>query len=201
MSSGMAWDTEGTKRKIVDAATERFAATGPAGTTIERIAKEAGVNKERIYTYFGGKEALFAHVLREQMATATASVPIPSTGAEDVGDYAGRLFDYLAEHPHLIRLLQWEALTMSGTVPDEQRRSEMYADRTAQLARGQATGAVTGSLDPDILNVLILGVTGYWSMLPQVTRMIAGPGDSKQELARRRAAVVEAARRLAIPLP
>ena len=60
----VAWDTEGTKRKIKDAATVEFADRGPDGTTIEQIAKKAGVNKERVYNYFGGKKELFAAVLR-----------------------------------------------------------------------------------------------------------------------------------------
>jgi AcrR family transcriptional regulator len=65
----MAWDTEGTKRKILEAATVEFARRGPDGTTIEQIAKLAGVNKERVYNYFGSKPALFAYVLREQSRT------------------------------------------------------------------------------------------------------------------------------------
>ena len=88
----MAWDTEGTKRRIIEAATERFAACGPDGTTMERIAKEAGVNKERVYAYFGTKDALFATILRDQMNTATAAVPVPATGAEDVAQYACLLY-------------------------------------------------------------------------------------------------------------
>ena len=55
----MAWDTEGTKRRIMQAATTEFAQHGPDGTTVERIARRAGVNKERVYNYFGGKRALF----------------------------------------------------------------------------------------------------------------------------------------------
>ena len=35
----MAWDVEGTKRKILDAATREFVAHGQHGTTIERIAR------------------------------------------------------------------------------------------------------------------------------------------------------------------
>lgn len=195
----MAWDTEGTKRRIIEAATERFAACGPDGTTMERIAKEAGVNKERVYAYFGTKDALFATILRDQMNTATAAVPVPATGAEDVAQYAGRLFDYLEEHPHLMRLLQWEALTITGDVPDEQRRRDLYAQRTAELAHGQAADLLTSSIDADLLNVLILGVVGYWTMLPQVARMITGTAGTEHEQARRRAAVVEAARRLTVP--
>ncbi|MEU8663340.1 hypothetical protein AB0C31_42605, partial [Actinoplanes philippinensis] len=102
-------------------------------------------------------------------------------------------------HPHLLRLLQWEALTITGEVPDEQRRRDRYADRTAELAHGQQTGALTTSLDADLLNLMILGIVGYWSILPHVTRMIAGSDDGEREKARCRAAVVEAARRLATP--
>lgn len=74
----------------------------------------------------------------------------------------------------------------------------MYADRTAELANAQASGAITRGIDPDLLNILLLGVAGYWSMLPRVTRMISGR-DEAEDHDRRRAAVIEAARRLATP--
>ena len=59
----MAWDTERTKRLLLDAATAEFSAYGLAGARIDRIAATAGVNKERIYQYFGKKDELFAQVL------------------------------------------------------------------------------------------------------------------------------------------
>ena len=49
----MAWDTEGTRRKLKEAATTEFAERGPDGTTMARIAERAGINKERLYKYFG----------------------------------------------------------------------------------------------------------------------------------------------------
>src|SRR3954463_3806928 len=104
----MAWDIEGTKRKILDAAACEFARSGPDGTTIERIAKLAGVNKERVYNYFGAKPALFSRVLRDQLTTAAIQVP-ERASEDDVAEYAGRLYDYLRQHPELARLLQWEA--------------------------------------------------------------------------------------------
>ena len=75
----MAWDTEATKRRILDAAVAEFAAHGLDGTTIERIAGVAGVNKERIYNYFGGKRDLFAHVLRWAITTRMVSFATPLT--------------------------------------------------------------------------------------------------------------------------
>ena len=87
----MAWDTEGTKRKIKDAATAEFTLRGPAGTTVERIAKRAGVNKERVYNYFGSKDRLFSAVLRDELTRAAEAVPPAFDDGEDAGDYAGRL--------------------------------------------------------------------------------------------------------------
>lgn len=195
----MAWDTEGTKCKILDAATAEFVVHGPAGTTIERIARTARVNKERIYNYFGGKEALFKQVLTEQVTKASTAVPIPSGSATEVGEYAGRLFDYLTDNSQLMRLLQWEALTTHGEVTDEPQRTRMYAERTAELERGQADGNLTKTFKASELNVLLLGLVGYWMLLPQVTRMVTGISDADADHAHRRTTIVEAARRLAAP--
>jgi AcrR family transcriptional regulator len=99
----MAWDVEGTKRKIIDAATQEFTVRGPDGTTMERIAKLAGVNKERVYNYFGSKPELFEVVLREKLAVVAQTLPVESFTPDGIGEYAGRLFDYNCEHPELVR--------------------------------------------------------------------------------------------------
>src|SRR4051794_16706950 len=196
----MAWDTEGTKRKILDAAVGELADRGPDGTTIERIAKAAGVNKERVYNYFGGKTQLFARVLREQLATAAHDVPLDSTSADDIVEYAGRLYDYHRQHPQLSRLLQWEALTFDTEVPEEQSRRDYYALRTSAVRDGQSAGTIPDTIEPDLLHFLLVALPGYWAALPHVARMItATVADDAAEDARRRAAVVEAARRLASP--
>ena len=113
----MAWDTEGTKRRIMQAATTEFAEYGPDGTTVERIARRAGVNKERVYNYFGDKRTLFATVLRDELANVARAVPVASFATEDIGEYAGRVYDYHRERPELIRLLRWEALVFDDEVP------------------------------------------------------------------------------------
>jgi AcrR family transcriptional regulator len=193
----MAWDTEGTKRKILDAATTEFADRGPAGTTIERIAKLAGVNKERVYNYYGGKAELFARVLREQLAAAAQNVPVESLSHEDIGEYAGQLYDYHRDHPALARLLQWEALTFEAEVPEEDQRREYYGHKTAALADGQAAGMISSTVAPDLLHFLLLSLAAYWAVLPQVARMITvDSAEAEAEHDRQRAAVVEAAHRL-----
>lgn len=192
----MAWDTEGTKRKIKEAAVDEFARFGPDGTTIERIAKSAGVNKERVYNYFGGKRSLFATVLRDELAEVARAVPVESFAEEEIGDYAGRVYDYHRERPELNRLLRWEGLVFEGEVPDEKSRREHYGHRAVAVAEGQENGTITRSIDADHLTFLILSLAGWWTAVPQVARMITGE-PTEEEHARRRASVVEAARRLA----
>src|SRR5690625_4965193 len=191
----MAWDTEGTKRKILEAAVTEFARRGLDGTTVERIAKSAGVNKERIYNYFGDKRELFNAVLRSELAKVAQAVPITSFADEDIGEYAGRAYDYHREHPELSRLMRWEGLTFDGEVPDEALRREYYGYKVQAVADGQRQGTVTQALEPDHLAFLILALAGWWSAVPQVARMFTGCDDGAEHV-RRRASVVEAARRL-----
>src|ERR671922_140023 len=80
----MAWDTEGTRRRLKEAATAEFAEHGPDGTTMARIAERAGINKERLYKYFGDKQALFETVLTDELDKLAASVaPGRSGGGGD----------------------------------------------------------------------------------------------------------------------
>lgn len=192
----MAWDTEGTKRKILEAAASEFARSGPDGTTMERIAKLAGVNKERVYNYMGSKQALFSRVLSDRLATAAIAVP-PNPSGSDVAEYAGRLYDYHRQHPETARLLQWEALTFDAEVPEEGPRREYYGRSTSALANGERAGTRSATLPPDLVHFLLLSLAGYFAVMPQVARMITGAtADDASEDARRRASVVEAAHRL-----
>ena len=194
----MAWDTEATKRRILDAAVAEFTAHGLDGTTIERIAGVAGVNKERIYNYFGGKRDLFAHVLRDELVKVAQAVPVESFATEDVGEYAGRVYDYHLEHPELERLLRWEGLAFDAENPDDEQRLALYRDKTAAVEAGQRAGSVTEEIDADHMIFLILSLAGWWSSVPQVARMLTG-SDTDAERARRRESVVRAARRIARP--
>ena len=194
----MVWDTEGTKRKIKEAATAEFAQYGLDGTTVEQIAKKAGVNKERVYNYFGGKRDLFAHVLRDELVKVAQAVPVESFATEDVGEYAGRVYDYHLEHPELERLLRWEGLAFDAGNPDDEQRLALYRDKTAAVEAGQRAGSVTEEIDADHMIFLILSLAGWWSSVPQVARMLTG-SDTDAERARRRESVVRAARRIARP--
>ena len=142
----MAWDTEGTRRRLKEAAAAEFAEHGPDGTTMARIAERAGINKERLYKYFGDKQALFETVLTDELDKLAASVaPVPS-GFEEIGEFAGRTFDYQAAHPQLVRLLLWEGCP--APVADEENRTAHYKKKARAYAAAQREGVLDDELSP-----------------------------------------------------
>ncbi|NEE00806.1 TetR family transcriptional regulator [Phytoactinopolyspora halotolerans] len=191
----MAWNTAATKQKILDAALAEFAEHGPTGTTIDRIAAAAGVNKERIYNYFGNKRVLFRQVLAVESERIAGSVVFDPTHDDPVGDYAGRIFDYHAAHPELIRLILWEGLTVPGEVPDEANRAAYYGAKVDSFAKAQRDGVLRDDLGPGTLLFSIIAIAAWWHASPHIARMMTGVG--ADDTGTRRAAVVTAARRLA----
>src|SRR5512146_2701011 len=53
-----------TRETILAAATREFATRGYAGAGVDRIARQAGVNKAMIYYHFASKAGLYAAILR-----------------------------------------------------------------------------------------------------------------------------------------
>lgn len=196
----MTRDTEETKRRIYDAALVEFAAHGPSGTTIDRIAKRARINRERIYAYFGDKSALFATVVRGEADNIAAAVPLTIASVSDVGDFAGDAFDYQLAHPALARLVLWEGLALTDQVVDARERSALYAAKTEAIASAQRAGLINDRIPAPDFVFLLIALSSYWSAAPQIARMLAsGDDDPTTEPTRRRAAVVEAASRMAAP--
>lgn len=180
------------------AAADEFAEHGLAGARYERIAANATANKERIYAYFGDKDALFAAVLADRMPAFAAAHVLD--GPAGIADHAGELFDFHAANPALTRLLMWEALHYGATeVPGSPERTQHYAGRRAVVA--EALGEES-ALDPGHLSFALTSLVGWWFAAPQVARFHVG-GDLSDPLvhARHRAMVMEAATRLLTPPP
>ena len=193
----MVWDTERTRRRLKEAATTEFAERGLDGTTMTRIAGRAGINKERLYSYYGDKNALWEVVLADELDRLASAVGLAGVGLDDIGDFAGATYDYHAAHPELGRLLQWEGLTR-GPAVDAARRSAHYREKVERFAQAQRDGVLDAGLDPAHLVFALIALAAWWQTVPQLAEMITGAsGDDVSERGRRRVFVVDAARRLA----
>ncbi len=193
----MAWDTARTKHLLLEAAVEEFAEHGPQGARVARIATRAGVNKERIYQYFGNKDQLFTAVLEAELANLATVVPLTGEQAGDLGDYAGRVMDYHRQHPHFLRLLAWEGLQSGEQDPvvAESLRARHYADKVAAITLAQQAGTATGEVDAAVLMYAVIALTAAWFTMPQLVRMLV-TGSSADDPDMQRDALVTLVRRL-----
>jgi AcrR family transcriptional regulator len=193
----MSWDTDGTRRRLRDAALVVFAARGFDGTTIAAIATRSGVNKERLYSYFGDKKGLWDLVLSTELERLATGVELAGVGLDDIGEFAGATYDYHASHPELGRLLQWEGL-QSGMPAHSEVRTTHYREKVARFADAQRDGLLDPDIDPAHLVFALIALAAWWQTVPQLAEMITGAGpDDHEERASRRRFVVEAARRIA----
>lgn len=104
-----------TRRKILDAAVTSFAESGFNGTTVDDIAACAGVNKQRIYAYFGSKKKLFEAALLEVFLRVKMCGSSTLEKIEQDPGHLSRavLSSFLQVHeeqPVLWRLLAWANL-------------------------------------------------------------------------------------------
>ncbi|MER5989004.1 TetR family transcriptional regulator [Streptomyces sp. NPDC001787] len=181
-------ESVGTRARLLAAARKEFAAHGMGGARVDRIAEHAGANKERIYGYFGSKEKLFAAVVAEALAEHAALLG-PPTG--DPAEYAGRIYDLHQKHPHMLRLMMWEALHYgTGALPAEEQRGARYEDLITTLAT-----TLNAPADPRTAHTFLalLGIAVLPAAFPQLTRLILGP---EADAPTTRAHVVELARRM-----
>jgi AcrR family transcriptional regulator len=151
-------NAEATKERILEKATEEFSSFGIAGARVDRIAKNAGCNKNLIYIYFENKETLFTTVLQKHlMRVYEENVFTP----DDLPGYAARVFDWAMAHPDIVRLMAWYKL---------EKNTDIFVERVAvqerkinELKRAQNDGLIGTTFPPDFLLSAIMTLATAWS--------------------------------------
>jgi AcrR family transcriptional regulator len=185
----MARDADATRRRLLDAAADEFAAFGIAGARVDRIATAAASNKAQIYHYFGNKDGLFEAVFHDLVVTTVRDSPIDPT---DLPEYAGRLFDGYQARPHVQRLATWYRLEHAGTQDPIDIIVESNAAKVEAIAKAQADGTLTARWSAVDLVGLVLQISGLWSgMTPEYAALVAD-----EDHVHRRAVIVDAVRAL-----
>ena len=173
-----------TRSRILAAATGEFAEHGLAGARVDRIAEAARTNKAQLYAYFGNKEQLFDTVFASAMQHIVEVVPI---SADDLADWAVRLYDEYLERPELIRLATWARLerTPRGHLMGEQR---LDADKLASIKAAQQEGAfgeVVAGAEPFDVMAMVIAMSMAWS---PVSNVYSATADEPARVHRRRRA-------------
>jgi AcrR family transcriptional regulator len=186
---------EATRERILAAAKAEFSERGLAGARINRIATAANASKERLYAYFPSKDALFAAVT-ERLVLDVTEETVAARG--DMAAYVGLLFDNLVRNPENARLHDWLNFGAVGQ-PEGGPQILAFRRKIDDIRAGQEAGRIDSMWDPAQLLIMLI----------EIAKSMAHPQDSVQPLlkgnrrtnsrASRRAAAVEAARRLSAP--
>ncbi|BDB41488.1 MULTISPECIES: TetR family transcriptional regulator [Mycobacterium] len=185
--------TDELRGTILDAARSEFAHYGLAGARIDRIARAANASKERLYAHFGDKESLFRSVVAADSAEFFAAV---SLRPDAVPEFVGDIYDLARRRPEHLRMITWanlEGLALDPPPADEW--DSVPARDVHAIEAAQAAGYVDPCWQPMELLVLLFGVGLSWALSPHPDARTSDP----EVVARRRADVVEAARRIVAP--
>jgi len=142
------------RRRLLEAAAQCFSKVGFAKTTVEEIARVAGVSKGLLYVHFSSKEALLEAVLAmtlEEWNDATWSrVKAEATDVRSSLRVMHRAsIEYALRKPLLRRILDRDAYLLLSTVdaPAREGMDQWQRELTELVERGIEAGELRSSLD------------------------------------------------------
>lgn len=193
-------DPAATRSALLEASIVEFADKGFAGARVDEIAKRAGVNKQLVYHYFGGKEEVYVAALEEvygRIREREKELELQSLAPrEAMATLVGFSFDYLEEHPEFIALLNDENRMNAAHVSHSPDLVEMHSPLVQLIAetleRGVTAGEFNDRFGPVNLYISIAGLSYFYfsnnrTLSAIFDRDMASPGQK----ARRRQHVID----------
>ncbi|MDF2926803.1 MAG: transcriptional regulator, TetR family [Paenibacillaceae bacterium] len=149
------------KKWILEAASKSFALFGYKATTMEQVARIAGVGKGTIYTFFATKEELFdaimAEVIQEMKLVADTAIRPDLTFSENLQQALGEILRFRSNHELLIKLSH--EINEMGTVKVQEGMKQLEAAILAFIEKHVRQAAGRGEVrdcDPQIAAFVIM---------------------------------------------
>lgn len=163
-------DPEGTKGKILVAATVEFAAHGFEGARIDAIVAKCRISKNLVYHYFSGKEELFIRVMEgayaEMRERQSALASLHEDPVKAMRALVMQMVEFFMERPQLISLLASENLHQARHIRKSEVIVAMFNPLREALGeivdRGKTAGVFRQDVDWVDLYVSIAGLASYF---------------------------------------
>jgi len=111
-----------TIRRILDSAAQIFAESGFEGARMDKIAKQAQINKATIYYHIGNKNALYARVLHNMIGNATeyfmSALQDNKSPEEKLKTYIGSIAHTMEQNPYLAPIMMREQASGGRNLPE-----------------------------------------------------------------------------------
>ncbi len=162
--------------RILEAARERFAASGVDATSLRSIASDAGTSIGMIYYYFPTKDDLFLAVVEEVYAALLADLEQALSAHADFASSVSALYRRIAGASPLelqvIRLIAREALSSGERLQSLAQR--MSRGHVPLIFKTVGTGLARGELRPELHPAVLMAATLSLGTLPQIAVRVLG---------------------------
>jgi AcrR family transcriptional regulator len=152
-------DPEAKRRSLLEAALAEFADTGVSGARVDRIAKRAGISAGLIYSFYENKDGLFEAVFDLIVEQTVATVPID---ADNLPEYAGRLYDATTAYPEVVRFVGWYQLERGASAGTRSSVTQAMREKVDAVADAQRRGVVSDRLSAGQTLALVLTLANMW---------------------------------------
>lgn len=140
------------KERIAAAARREFGRYGYAGARVARIARDADVNKQLLFYYFGSKAGLYWEVAQAALADATEQAPA-SDGSPiaRLREAVRHLHETLDTSPAVMAVLSDPGTPPpKGPVNAKQAALQLADSVQAAVSQGQGLGYFRDDVDPSL---------------------------------------------------
>ncbi|TDU88609.1 TetR family transcriptional regulator [Kribbella voronezhensis] len=161
-------DAERTRQQLMDAAVIEFAAHGFGGARVSEIATRAGVNKQLISYYFGGKLGLYQAISARWRAGEQTVTESASTLPEIVAAYARAS---LAQ-PDLARLLIRQGVDQEAVEADREAQTARFQAMLTDFRSRQKQGELAADLDPAYVGLALFALSAAPVTFPQIAQAL-----------------------------
>ncbi len=153
-------------QRIVEAMRRSVAQHGTAGSTFERVSREAGVSRGLLHYYFGTKEQLLVEAVRRDCQLRLEHLQRQLAGAQTADDFIGllarHLQDVVREDPEFVTLL-FELFTLSRRNADiaaeyAKLMRSMREQVAAMLSAAQEEGVLRLHADPQAVAEILFSL-------------------------------------------
>lgn len=169
-------DAERTRQQLLDAAVIEFGAHGFGGARVSEIAARAGVNKQLISYYFGGKEGLYRAVADRWRA----GEPAIAADAESLGEVVAAYARTSIAQPDLLRLLVREAVDRDTSALDPEGQRARFQSMLEDFRQRQTDGELAANLDAAYTGLALFGLAAAPVVFPQIARALGLDPDSEE---------------------
>jgi AcrR family transcriptional regulator len=183
-------DDDETSSRVLDAAFELFGHIGIPRTTMEDVARRAGISRITVYRRFANKGALVDHVVRREIRRYFDQFLVDIERAETAADrvvvgFASSL-RAIRQNPLIRGLMAADPNALVPTAIGDNGRTfaTVRAFVAGQLRREQEAGNVSAAANPDVVAELMVRVCASFLVIPS---QIVDLDDDEQlgDLARR----------------